>query len=128
MINDTVDRWAATAGLLAALFCLTLIIVLGALEPGFSHRTSLMSTLGGVPGVPGLSFNLGVVATGVLLIAFAIGLPRQLPPTRTPSPPSLNVTLPARLVEEIDRVAGKGKRSPFLAEAARRYLKDREPA
>ena len=40
----------------------------------------------------------------------------------------LNVTLPARLVEEIDRVAGKGKRSPFLAEAARQYLKDREPA
>ncbi|MCK5275327.1 MAG: hypothetical protein KAR37_11805 [Alphaproteobacteria bacterium] len=34
-MNDTVNRGAVVAGLLAAPFYLTLIIVLGALEPGF---------------------------------------------------------------------------------------------
>lgn len=82
-MNDTVNRGAVAAGLLAAPFYLTLIIVLGALEPGFSHRTALMSMLGGVPGLRGLVFNFGVAATGVLLITFAISLPRRLPPTWT---------------------------------------------
>ena len=82
-MNNTVNRAAIAAGLLAAPFYLTLIIVLGAFEPGFSHRTALMSMLGGVPGGRGLAFNLGVAATGMLLIAFAIGLPRRLPPAWT---------------------------------------------
>ena len=66
------------AGLLAAPGYLVLITVLGALEPGFSHRTSLMSVLGGVPGVRGTLFNVGVAATGSLVIAFGVGLGRQL--------------------------------------------------
>jgi hypothetical membrane protein len=78
-MNDTVNRGAVAAGLLATPFYLTLIIVLGALEPGFSHRTALMSMLGGVPGLRGLIFNFGVAATGVLVIAFARGLLRRLP-------------------------------------------------
>jgi hypothetical membrane protein len=61
-MNDTVNRGAVAAGLLATPFYLTLIIVLGALEPGFSHRTALMSMLGGVPGLRGLVFNFGVAA------------------------------------------------------------------
>jgi len=80
-VYDTVNRAAVAAGLLAAPFYLTLIILLGALEPGFSHRTALMSMLGGVPGLRGLAFNLGVAATGVLVIAFALGLLRRFPPT-----------------------------------------------
>lgn len=83
MKNSTVNYWADAAGLLAAPFYLTLIIVLGALEPGFSHRTSLMSELGGVPGMRGLAFNLGVAATGLCVIAFAIGLRRRLPAKMT---------------------------------------------
>lgn len=71
--------WQAAAGLIAAPFYFTLIVALGALEPGFSHLTSLMSLLGGVPGPRGLALNLGVAATGALLIAFALGLRRQLP-------------------------------------------------
>ena len=74
-----IRRVAALAGMLAAPFYLTLILVLGALEPGFSHRTSLMSLLGGVAGVRGLVFNLGVAATGILVGAFALGLKRELP-------------------------------------------------
>lgn len=73
------NRWAAASGMLAAPFYLTLIIVLGALEPGFSHSTSLMSMLGGVPGLRGLAFNVGVGITGMLAVTFAVGLARQLP-------------------------------------------------
>jgi len=76
------DMYAALAGLAAAPFYLTLIIVLGLLEPGFSHRTSLMSLLGGVPGLRGVVFNAGVAMTGVMIIVFAIGLRRQLPGLR----------------------------------------------
>lgn len=72
-------RWASAAGIVAAPFYLALIIVLGALEPGFSHRTSLMSILGGVPGWRGMMFNLGVAATGVLVVVVAVGLRRRLP-------------------------------------------------
>jgi hypothetical membrane protein len=74
---------AAAAGLLAGPFYLALITILGALEPGFSHRTSLMSMLGAVPGLRGLAFNLGVAATGALVVTFAIGLRRELPPKWT---------------------------------------------
>jgi len=79
MTNNAVNGLASAAGLLAPPLYLVLIIALGAMEPGFSHRTSLMSMLGGVPGVRGLVFNLGVAATGVCVIVFAIGLRRQLP-------------------------------------------------
>jgi len=65
--------------MLAAPFYLSLILALGALEPNFSHRTSPMSILGGVPGWRGFAFNFGVAATGVLIATFAIGLRRQLP-------------------------------------------------
>ena len=79
-MTDTSNRWSAAAGLFAAPFYLTLISVLGALEPGFSHLTVPMSILGGVPGARGLVFNLGVAATGVFVVGFGIGLRRRLPP------------------------------------------------
>ena len=83
MTMSSVEHWTAAAGVLAAPFYLSLIIVLGALEPGFSHLSSPMSMLGGVPDGRGLAFNLGVTATGVLLIAFTVGLQRQLPSRRS---------------------------------------------
>ena len=78
-MSTVVGRFAAAAGLLAAPFYLTLIIVLGALEPDFGRLTALMSRLGGVPGLRGLVFNLGGAGTGILVILFAIGLRPQLP-------------------------------------------------
>jgi hypothetical membrane protein len=80
MMNDTINRWLAVAGLFVAPLYFAIIITLGALEPGFSHLTTTMSVLGGVPGLRGLVFNFGVAVTGVLVIAFGIGLWRQLPP------------------------------------------------
>jgi len=82
-MTKTIQRWPAASGMLAAPFYLTFIVVLGALEPGFSHLTKPMSMLGGVPGVRGLAFNLGVATTGGLIIAFGIGLWRKLPPRTT---------------------------------------------
>ena len=71
---------SSLTGLIAVPFYLALIFILGALEPGFSHLTTPMSLLGGVLGMRGLLFNLGVATTGVLIIIFGIGLWLQLPP------------------------------------------------
>ena len=79
-MTNTLDRWPAAAGMVAAPFYLSLVVVLGALEPGFSHLTEPMSVLGGAPGPRGLAFNLGVATTGALIIAFGVGLRRRLPP------------------------------------------------
>ena len=66
------------AGLVAPVFYLVLVLTLGSLEQGFSHRTDMMSMLGGVEGIRGLLFNLGVILTGMLLIVFAYGLHQSL--------------------------------------------------
>jgi hypothetical membrane protein len=82
LLNRPLNRSMLIAGLIVAPFYLTLLITAGALEPGFSHLTMPMSMLGGVPGVRGLIFNVGVAVTGVFVIAFGIGLREHLPPKR----------------------------------------------
>lgn len=71
-------RRSAMAGLIAAPFFFVLVLVFGAMEPGYSHVSSAISILGGAPGVRGLAFNVGVIATGFLLVAFAFGLSQRL--------------------------------------------------
>ena len=68
----------AYAGIVAPILLTALVLVLGWLEPGYEHRTQTISVLGGVGGIRGLLFNLGTVLTGLLLIAFAIGLDRGI--------------------------------------------------
>jgi len=79
-MNDILIRITIIAGLLAAPLYFTLVITLGALEPGYSHLTMPMSILGGIPGPRGLLFNMGVASTGMLVIAFGLGLLQKLPP------------------------------------------------
>lgn len=81
MHRGVLVRFSNTAGLIALPFYIALILVLGALEPGYSHLTMTMSALGGVPGARGFAFNLGVGVTGALIIAFAMALRRQLSPS-----------------------------------------------
>lgn len=71
----SVTKWT---GLVAPLFYIVMVTFLGFLEPGFSHRTDMMSILGGVDGVRGLVFNSGVVITGSLLIVFSFGLHKNI--------------------------------------------------
>jgi len=78
-MNNTKDKKLIISGLFAAPFYLVLIFTLGVLEPGFSHLTKPMSLLGGVPGIRGMIFNVGVAFTGVLVIIFGLALWRKLP-------------------------------------------------
>ena len=80
-MQSTASKALTVTGMLAPPFYLILIIVLGELEPGFSHLTDPMSLLGGVPGIRGLIFNTGVAVNGVLVIIFGLMLWRQLTST-----------------------------------------------
>jgi hypothetical membrane protein len=73
-----INSYSVLAGLVAPIFYLVLVSTLGLLEPDFSHRTDMMSMLGGVEGIRGLLFNIGVVITGLLLIVFAFGLHQSI--------------------------------------------------
>ena len=73
-----INSYSILAGLVAPIFYIVLVAVLGLLEPDFSHKTDMMSILGGVTGLRGLVFNVGVVVTGFLLIVFAYGLHQNI--------------------------------------------------
>jgi len=71
-------KWPAIAGIIAPILYISLATILGLLEPGYSHRTMMMSILGGVGGLRGAAFNVGLTLTGILLIAFGFGLYRGI--------------------------------------------------
>ena len=71
-------KWLAIVGIIAPILYISLAAILGLLEPGYSHRTMMMSILGGVEGIRGAIFNIGLVLTGMLLIAFGFGLHRSI--------------------------------------------------
>lgn len=73
-LGKNFNSYSIWAGLIAPIFYIILVTTLGHLESGFSHRTDMMSILGGIEGIRGLLFNFGVVITGLLLIVFAFGL------------------------------------------------------
>jgi hypothetical protein len=72
------QQWLAVAGIVAPMLYFSLVAILGLLEPGYSHSTMMMSILGGVEGIRGALFNIGLVLTGTLLIAFGFGLYRGI--------------------------------------------------
>ena len=77
MKNKKNNLYFAIAGILAPILWFSLVIILGALEPGYSHMTKMMSILGGIEGIRGFIFNTGISTVGVLIILFAIGLYRE---------------------------------------------------
>ena len=77
-MNKIINSYSIRAGLLAPVFYIILVSTLGLLEPDFSHKTDMMSILGGVEGTRGVVFNLGVAITGLLLILFAYGLHKNI--------------------------------------------------
>jgi hypothetical protein len=72
------QQWLAIAGIVAPILYISVATIMGLLEPGYSHRTMMMSILGGIGGLRGAAFNLGLVLTGALLIAFGFGLHRGI--------------------------------------------------
>ncbi len=72
------QQWLAIAGIVAPILYISAAIILGLLEPGYSHKTMMMSILGGASGLRGLAFNVGLTLTGMLLIAFGFGLHRGI--------------------------------------------------
>lgn len=73
-----INSYSIWAGFIAPFFYIVLVTILGLLEPGFSHRTDMMSILGGIEGIRGLVFNSGVGITGLLLIIFSFGLHKNI--------------------------------------------------
>jgi len=72
------NKYFTIAGILAPILWFSLVIILGLLEPGYSHMTKTMSVLGGVGGIRGFIFNLGIPFVGILIILFAIGLHKSV--------------------------------------------------
>ena len=77
-MDKNIHSYSILAGLFAPVFYIVLVSVLGLLEPDFNHKTDMMSILGGVKGIRGRVFNVGVVVTGLLLIVFAYGLHQNI--------------------------------------------------
>jgi hypothetical membrane protein len=71
-------KLSAISGISAPILFFGIVIILGLLEPGYSHATRMMSVLGGVEGMRGLIFNLGICFIGVLIILFAFGLHKNI--------------------------------------------------
>ena len=76
--NQKMNFYLSISGIIVPLLFITLVVGLGMLEPGYSHKTEMMSILGGVGGVRGTTFNTGVALIGVLIIAFGIRLHRSI--------------------------------------------------
>jgi hypothetical protein len=72
------QKWIALAGILAPILYISMVIIMGLIEPGYNQRTMMMSILGGVQGWRGAIFNLGLVLIGILLIVFGFGLHRNI--------------------------------------------------
>lgn len=69
-------RLAAACGIVAPISFTTVVIVLGAIQPGYSHMSQAISELGGV-GAPNATIqNINFVVTGLLMLPFAFGLDR----------------------------------------------------
>ena len=65
-------------GMLIPILFISSFIILGALEPGYNHMTMMLSILGGVEGIRGIVYNIGIGTSGGLIILFAIGLNRTV--------------------------------------------------
>lgn len=71
-------RFAHISGLIAPLFFIPLIILLGEFEEGYNHISDTISALGGVNGPRKAIFQIGAIWTGVLIIIFGVGLHRSI--------------------------------------------------
>ncbi|MFW9833596.1 MAG: DUF998 domain-containing protein [Candidatus Thorarchaeota archaeon] len=74
MTSLNLKYYGAVAGVIAPIVYASIVFGLGSLEPGYNHFTDMMSILGGVEGIRGFLFNIGVIVTGLMVMIFAVGL------------------------------------------------------
>ena len=75
-------RFLALGGLAGPILFISLIIICGALRPGYSHVTQFISELGETGGShAGIMNHLGFIPTGLLFSAFGIALAYRFPRT-----------------------------------------------
>ncbi|MFX1606388.1 MAG: DUF998 domain-containing protein [Promethearchaeota archaeon] len=74
----TMKYYGSIAGILAPIIYGIIVFGLGIFEPGFNHLTDMMSLLGGVEGIRGFLFNVGVIVTGLMVMIFAVGINSSL--------------------------------------------------
>ena len=72
--SPTLLRLLPVMGITASFLFLIVVFGLGFLEPGYSPVKNVMSILGGVRGIRGAIFNIAIVLTGIMLVAFAVGV------------------------------------------------------
>ena len=74
--NQTI--YLSISGIIAPLLFVILVLGLGMLEPGYNHLTQMMSILGGVGGLRGITFNGGVALIGILISACGVGFHKTM--------------------------------------------------
>jgi len=75
-------RFLALGGLAGPILFISLMILCGALRPGYSHVTQFISELGETGGSHAALMNLlGFIPTGLLIAAFGASLARRFPRT-----------------------------------------------
>jgi hypothetical membrane protein len=68
----------AICGIIGPIFFTTVVIILGAIQPGYSHVTQPISALGAVGAPNAVVQDINFVVTGVLTLAFAFGIHRGI--------------------------------------------------
>lgn len=66
------QRWGAATGIFAPILAFTCILIAIASYPSFSWTNNALSDLGVIAGITGLLFNLGLCASGLLALNFAL--------------------------------------------------------
>jgi hypothetical membrane protein len=71
-------RLLASCGIIGPIFFTTVVIILGAIRPGYSHVAQAISELGEVGAPNAIIQDINFVVYGVLILAFALGLHRGI--------------------------------------------------
>lgn len=76
----SVVRLLAICGIVAPILFTTVVVVLGSLQPGYSHLSQTISSLGSeqLGAAHAAIQNINFVVTGMLMLAFAFGLQRGI--------------------------------------------------
>ncbi len=78
MKREKIELVLSMSGIFAPIIGISLVVVLGALEPGYNHMSMMMSVLGGIQNIRGVIFNFGIILVGILIILFAINIHKTL--------------------------------------------------